>query len=248
MCRQILPSGYKIAPWAGFASQNMTYGLDIDRGGNIYLNSWDSNNSKNHPSMIPTVYTAGSTTSIDLNKQMIVSGSVSYPIPVGAVGNDGAFGNSTASPNLTPLFNYSASVPGTKALVNLSLNISSDPTNMLIMVYNSDNMISPRLQLPMNTNPTTKIPGYVVGNSNIEASFVLNDGDIFYIMMLLNASTGTVGGTMVNGGVLVIEKLPIQTGGRQILDIDPLVLEKTLSVRVKKSKKTPKRKINKIVV
>jgi hypothetical protein len=244
MCRQVLPSGYKIAPWAGFNPQNMTYGLDMDRNGNIYLNSWDSVNSKNHPSMIPTIYTTGSTTSIDLNKQMIVSGSVSYPIPVGASPNDGTFGNSSASPNVSPLFNYSANVPGTKALVNLSMNISSDPTNMLIFVYNSQNMISPRLQLPMNTNPTTKIPGYVVGNSNIEASFVLNDGDTFYIMILLNASPGTA----VSGGILVIEKLPIQTGGRQLLDISPLVMEKTISVRVKKGKKTPKRKITKIIV
>ena len=78
----------------------------------------------------------------------------------------------------------------------------------------------------------TFYPAYTIsantGNS-IEASFMLNSGDCFYIMFYINATPGTV----ISGGTLTIEKLPIQSGGKpqRTLRIAPAPRLQTISVR-----------------
>jgi len=148
---------------------------------------------------IPTVYTVmgSGTTSLNLLNAATYGANTS-PV-VSSAFTDGSF--STAIQTKYPVFQYNAADGVSRAMINLSMFLAVNlSTNMVLYVYNRQNMFLPRMMLPSSTGWN------IVDQKDIDASFILNHGDMF---TLIPSSSGSI----INSGTIVIEKMGIQAGG-----------------------------------
>jgi hypothetical protein len=105
-------------------------------------------------------------------------------------------------------FTYTASDNASKAMINLTINVSAAGTfNMRYLVFNS----TPTLKI---TGPT--IPASGAGTAwglTMKVSFILNNGDKFILQAWATAAT-----SFITGSTVVVEKLPVAQGGGGQLD------------------------------
>jgi hypothetical protein len=185
-----------------------TYATSIDPlTGHVYQ-AVQGSDSKTYIMRIPTVYTANKgTATLDLTRPATY-GMTTSPV-VRSSFNDGSFTSGT--PVKYPIFQYNAADGLSKAMVNLNMYlVTSGTANVLLYVYNRANMFLPRLILPASV-------GWSITNQGeIDASFVLNDNDMFILLPSLNVT--------YTSGTIVIEKMGVQAGGGRKRNVKNVII------------------------
>jgi hypothetical protein len=115
----------------------------------------------------------------------------------------------------TNAFTYTPSDSVSKAMINLTINVSSTASfNMRYLIFNSAGTLKPTV----GTGPTIPASGLGLAYGlTMKTSFILNPGDYFILQAWGSVVSFTTGSTVV------VEKLPVaQGGGNRYISVTPI--------------------------